>query len=99
MSVVEQGKDYIRKWTEQERLEWIKAYQGIVVETPNSWVPEYAIDSKKNCCDNCDYFQQFDEGYADGFCMKNISNELGGEFIINSDTFYCSYHKLRINNE
>ena len=53
----------------------------------------------KKCCDNCDYFQQFDEGYADGFCMKNISNELGGEFIIDSGTFYCSYHKLRINNE
>ena len=83
------------------------------IEHPDSWFPEFIIesgkgkydmiakmiDSKKNCCDNCDYFQQFDEGYADGFCMNNISNELGGEFIINSGTFYCSYHKLRLNNE
>ena len=81
-----------------------------VVEHPNSWFPEFTIesgngkydmvakmvDSKKKCCDDCDYFQQFDEGYADGFCMKNISNELGGEFIINSDTLYCPYHKFKV---
>ena len=98
MSVVEHPRD----WTEQEKLEWVDTNFALGIcpyNTIDNWIPEYTINYKKNCCDNCDYFQQFDEGYADGFCMKNISNELGGEFIINSDTFYCSYHKLRINNE
>ena len=97
MSVVEQGKDYIRKWTEQERLEWIKAYQGIVVETPNSWVPEYAIDYKKKCCDNCVYlYTDIDESVV---CSKDVANDEYGEIIKDSDTFYCSYHKLKFNNE
>ena len=89
MSVVEQGKDYIRKWTEQERLEWIKAYQGIVVETPNSWVPEYAIDYKKKCCDSCAYF------YGD-CCDMEVSNVYAENLIRDSGTFYCSYHKFRV---
>ena len=97
MSEIEQGKDYIRKWTEQERLEWIKAYQGIVVETPNSWVPEYAIDYKKKCCDNCDYKLIYDNGNIT-MCIQYVSNSLNSD-IVNSDTFYCSYHKLRLNNE
>ena len=67
-----------------------------IIPPTNNWVPEYDIDYKKKCCDNCDYFQQFDEGYADGFCMKNISNELGGQYILDSDTFYCSYHKFKV---
>ena len=89
MSVIEQDKDYIRKWTEQERLEWIKAYQGIVVETPNSWVPEYAIDYTKKCCDNCMYFDE-------GCCVMDVSNVYTEILIINSDTFYCSYHKFKV---
>ena len=111
MSVIEQGKDYIRKWTEQERLEWIKAYQGIVVETPNSRVPEFTIesgedkydmvakmiDSKKKCCDNCDYKLIYDKGNIT-MCKQQVSNSLNSD-IVNSDTFYCSYHKLRLNNE
>ena len=83
MSYIEQTRD----WTEQERLEWVSI---------NSWVPEYDIEYKKKCCDDCAFFSPIDEGYADGFCMKNISNELGGEFIIDSGTFYCSYHKFKV---
>ena len=95
MSYIEQTRD----WTEQESLEWVRTYKNIIDTPINSRVPEYAIDYKKKCCDNCAFFSPFDKGYADGFCMKNISNELGGEFIIDSDTFYCSYHKLKFNNE
>ena len=95
MSVLEQGKDYIRKWTEQERLEWIKAYQGIVVETPNSWVPEYAIDYKKKCCDNCESFRNYLT--ITTFCASGVANELlVNEGIKDSDTFYCSYHKFKV---
>ena len=93
MSVVGQS----REMTQQDKIDWDYAYtqaRGL-----DKWFPNPVDYVVKKCCDNCDYFQQFDEGYADGFCMKNISNELGGEFIINSDTFYCSYHKLRLNNE
>ena len=90
MSVIEQS----REMTQQYKIDWDYSYTqgggiGKVIPNPLDFVV-------KNCCDNCDYFQQFDEGYADGFCMKNISNELGGEFIINSDTFYCSYHKFKV---
>ena len=90
MSYIEQTRD----WTEQERLEWIKAYPGIAVETPNSWVPEYAIDYKKKCCDNCALFSPMDERDEDGFCMKNVTNDLSGQGIIHSDTFYCSYYRF-----
>ena len=84
-----------------------------VVEHPNSWFPEFNIesgdykydiiakmvDSKKKCCDNCAFFSPVDERYEYGFCMKNVTNELSGQYILDSDTFYCSYHKLRLNNE
>ena len=93
MSVIEQS----REMTPQEKIDWDYSYtQGGGLGKVISNSLDYMA---KKCCDDCDYFQQFDEGYADGFCMKNISNELGGEFIIDSGTFYCSYHKLRINNE
>jgi hypothetical protein len=55
MSYIEQTRD----WTEQERLEWVKTYQGILDTPINSWIPEYAIDYKKKCCDNCEYFDTF----------------------------------------
>ena len=89
MSVVEQPREMIQ----QEKIDWDYSYTqaggfGKIIPNPLDYMA-------KKCCDNCDYFQQFDEGYADGFCMKNISNELGGEFIIDSGTFYCSYHKFK----
>lgn len=49
MSVIKQPRD----WTEQERLEWIRTYQGILDTPINSWIPEYAIDYRRKCCDNC----------------------------------------------
>lgn len=94
MSYIEQTRD----WTEQERLEWIKTYQGMLDTPINSWTPEYTIEYKKKCCDNCEYFDTFsefdlrDEG---SLCLKNVANDEYGEYINDSDTFYCSYHKFK----
>ena len=88
MSVVEQTRD----WTEQERLEWVRAYKNIIDTPINSWTPEYAINYKKKCCDNCKYFD-------DDYCENGVTNDEFGESIDYKDTFYCSYHKLRLNNE
>ena len=74
-----------------------------VVEHPNSWFPEFTIesgngkydmiakmvDSKKKCCDNCEYL---DEDY----CDMDVSNVYGENLIIFSDTFYCSYYKFKV---
>ena len=79
------------------------------IEHPDSWFPEFIIesggdkydmiakmvDSKKKCCDNCAFFSPIDERYEDGFCMKNVTNELSGQYILGSDTFYCSYCKFK----
>ena len=81
--------DYIeqtRDWPEQERLEWVRTYKNI-------------IDSKKKCCDNCAFFSPMDERDEDGLCLKNVATDLSGQYILGSDTFYCSYHKLKFNNE
>ena len=73
------------------------------IEHPDSWFPEFIIESgngkhnmvdkmissKKKCCDNCMYF---DEGY----CDMDVSNVYTEILIINSDTFYCSYHKFKV---
>lgn len=54
---------------------------------------------KKKCCANCEYFDTFanfdlrDEG---GLCLKNVANDEYGEYINESDTFYCSYHKFKV---
>ena len=80
-----------------------------IVEHPDSWFPEFIIesgngkydmvakmvDSKKKCCDNCAFFSPIDERYEDDFCMKNVTNELSGQYILGSDTFYCSYCKFK----
>jgi len=95
MSVVKQPRD----WTEQERLEWVKIYNGMLDIQINSWIPEYAIDYKKKCCDNCEYFDTFSEFEIrdeDGLCLKNVANDLSGQYILGSDTFYCSYHKFKV---
>ena len=85
MSVVEQTRD----WTEQERLEWVRAYKNIIDTPINSWTPEYAINYKKKCCDNCKYFD-------DDYCENGVTNDEFGESIDYKDTFYCSYHKFKV---
>lgn len=92
MSVVEHPRD----WTEQERLEWIKTYQGILDAPINNWIPEYEIEYKKKCCDNCEYYDKLYYSECYGNCAKHIVNESLGKFIENSDTFYCSYHKFKV---
>lgn len=85
MSYIEQPRD----WTEQERLEWIKTYQGMLDTSINSWIPEYAIDYKKKCCDNCEFFSY-------GYCDKDVSNVSCENYLESTDTFYCSYHKFKV---
>lgn len=85
MSVVEHHGD----WTEQERLEWIKTYQGILDAPINNWIPEYEIEYKKKCCDNCRYFDE-------DCCDEDVSNVYAENLIKDSDTFYCSYHKFKV---
>ena len=77
-----------------------------VVEHLNSWFPEFTtesgdgkydmvakmINSKNKCCANCKYFD-------DDYCENGVTNDEFGESIDYKDTFYCSYHKLRLNNE
>lgn len=86
MSVVEHPRD----WTEQERLKWIKTYQGILDAPINNWIPEYAIDCKKKCCDNCEYYN------GSHYCDKDVSNVYCENCLENTDTFYCSHHKFKV---
>ena len=80
-----------------------------ITEHPDSWFPEFTIKSgggkygmvakmilsKKKCCDNCVYlYTDIDESVV---CSKDVANDVYGEIIINSDTFYCSYYKLKFN--
>ena len=95
MSYVEQSRDL----TERERLAWVKIYQRARIDPPYSIRPEYAVDCRRECCDNCEYFDTFanfdlrDEG---GLCLKNVANDEYGEYINDSDTFYCAYHKFKV---
>ena len=62
-------------------------------------MPEYAIDYRSKCCDNCEYFDtfaEFDLRDEAGLCLKNVANDEYGEYINDSDTFYCSYHKFKV---
>lgn len=81
------------------------------IEHPEGWFPPFKmesgggkydiiakmIDSKKKCCNNCDYKLVYDKGNIT-MCIQQVSNSLNSD-IVNSDTFYCAYHKLRLNNE
>ena len=74
---------------------YTKAYSS------DNWIPEYEIvlGSKRKCCDNCEYFDtfaEFDLRDEDGMCLKNVANDEYGEYINDSDTFYCSYHKFKV---
>lgn len=93
MSVIEQPREI----TQQEKIDWDYSYTqavgfGKIIPNPIDFVV-------KNCCDNCDYFAESAVDFAEGFCMKNVANTLCGQYIEGKDTFYCSYHKLRLNNE
>ena len=90
MSVIEQS----REMTQQDKIDWDYSYTqaggfGKIIPNPI----DYMIIT---CCSNCKFFAESEMEFAEGFCIKNISNELGGGVIINSDTFYCSYHKFRV---
>ena len=75
---------------------------------PDKWFPEFSIGSgrgnydmitkmvisKNKCCDNCDYKLIYDNGNIT-MCKKYVSNSLNSA-IVNSDTFYCSYHKFKV---
>lgn len=87
MSAIEQH----REMTQQEKIDWDYSYtQGGGLD---KWIPEYAIDYKKKCCDNCEYlYIDIDESVV---CSKDVANDEYGAVIIKSNTFYCSYHKFR----
>ena len=93
MSVIEQS----REMTQQDKIDWDYSYTqaggfGKIIPNPIDFVV-------KNCCDNCDYFAESAADFAEGFCVKNVANTLCGQYTEGKDTFYCSYHKLRLNNE
>ena len=50
----------------------------------------------KNCCDNCAFFAESEMEFAEGYCMKNVANTLCGQYLENTYTFYCSYHKFKV---
>ena len=57
------------------------------------------VELETRCCDNCEYFDtfaKFDLRDEDGLCLKNVANDEYGEYINDSDTFYCSYHKFKV---
>ena len=86
MSILEQS----REMTQQDKIDWDYAYtqaRGL-----DKWIPNPLDYVVKKCCDNCKYFDE-------DCCDMDVSNVYAENLIINSDTFYCSYHKLRLNNE
>lgn len=90
MSVIEQS----REMTQQDKIDWDYSYTqaggfGKIIPNPRDFVV-------KKCCDNCDYFAESVMDFAEGFCMKNVANTLCGQYILGSDTFYCSYHKFKV---
>ena len=94
MSVVEHPRD----WTEQEKLEWVDTNFALGIcsnNTIDNWIPEYTINYKKKCCANCKFFEHLKSRDEDGLCLKNVANDLSGQYILDSDTFYCSYHKFK----
>jgi len=93
MSYIEQS----REMTQQEKIDWDYSYTqagGL-----DKWIPNPLDYMVKNCCDNCKFFAESEMEFAEGFCMKNVANTLCGQYIKDPYTFYCSYHKLRLNNE
>lgn len=90
MSVVEQP----REMTQQDKIDWDYSYtQGVWLD---NWIPNPLDFVVKDCCDNCAFFSPMDERDEDGLCLKNVANDLSGQYILGSDTFYCSYHKFKV---
>ena len=88
MSVVEQP----REMTQQEKIDWDYSYTqagGL-----DNWIPNPLDFIVKNCCDKCAFFLPMDERDEDGLCLKNVANDLSGQYILGSDTFYCSYYRF-----
>ena len=87
MSVVEQP----REMTPQDKIGWGYSY---TLGEVDSWFPNPLDFRIKNCCDNCTFFSPMDERDEDGLCLKNVANDLSGQYILGSDTFYCSYYRF-----
>lgn len=88
MSVIEQS----REMTQQEKIDWDYSYtqaRGL-----DKWIPNPLDFIVKNCCDNCAFFSPMDERDEDGLCLKNVANDLSGQYILGSDKFYCSYYRF-----
>ena len=93
MSVVVQS----REMTQQEKIDWDYSYTqgggfGKIIPNPADFIASA-------CCNNCEFFAESEMEFAEGFCMKNVANTLCGQYIEGKDTFYCSYHNLKFNNE
>ena len=50
------------------------------------------ISQENKCCIACKYFEPLEERDEDGVCNELVSNDLSGQYIIGSDTFYCSLY-------
>lgn len=52
-------------------------------------------DSKqgRKSCNNCKFFEHLEGRDEDGVCIKGVSNDLCGQYIVGSDNFYCSLYK------
>ena len=90
MSVIEQS----REMTPQEKIDCDYSYtQGGGLDKV---IPNPLDLLVKKCCDTCTFFAESEMEFAEGYCMKNVANTLCGQYLEDSDTFYCSYHKFKV---
>ena len=47
----------------------------------------------RKSCNNCKFFEHLEGRDEDGVCIKGVSNDLCGQYIVESYTFYCSLYK------
>ena len=90
MSYVEHPRDGSDSWVSEFNTESGRGKYDMI---------DTMVYSKNKCCETCAFFLPMDERDEDGLCLKNVANDLSGQYILGSDTFYCSYHKLKFNNE
>ena len=62
----------------------------------DSWMPNPLYFIIKKCCNTCNSFKDDQLHRNTGWCLENITNDLYGEYIKDSNTFYCSYHKFKV---